>query len=655
MLAEGEWEALAGVLGYETRHCGEIPPQTWSTWGFPRDVAEKLDGLDVLAAEPGFRLLLVSGEVEWRMLRRMMMAVSRVNADELILWWWARAKKISVAMVDEHADGRKFVRRMDVDRDALDPIGVRQWAALSIRDLAAGDVIDRPSALRRHVREVLEQEGLTREFFDGFERALGTLRNTMCDGPSKERARHDIALSTLLRLVFLYFLQVRGALDGDRRFVVRHLRKARAEGRNFYRTVVRPLFFGALNRPIDSRQVDAKQLGELPFLNGGLFEPLPSERNHPRLSWPDDVMSEVVEELLERYHFTAEELHGADEQRAVDPEMLGRVFEGLMYGESRQNSGSFYTPRDIVRSLVDDALGGYLSDKTPLDDTQIDALLKGASIALSEEERAAAGEALDSVRILDPAVGTGAFLLEALHVLRRCRQSVACDVVSDEPLAEYRQVRAMIHEHLFGVDIQHTAVRLCELRLWLALSSTLPAVPIDELPPLPNLSHRVCVGNSLLSPTDLVSLRAGKTSFASWANTVEGSSSGALVEELECLQRSYLTTHGPQKHAVRRRMGELEQQLQRTMLVARKESIEAKLEPFASLASSQDLFGADIALSDEQRRDRDALEGERAAIDEAIDALDSGREARLAFSYTTRFGQLLGVGGFDIVLSLIHI
>lgn len=393
LLAEGDWEALAGELGFDTSHRSEIPCEARSTWGIPQDAAARLDSLEVLAAEPGFRLLLARGEVEWRTLRRMMLAVRRVNADELVMWWWARGAKITVAVVDEHVDGRLFVRRMDVDRADLDPIGARQWTALSVRDLAAGDVVDRTRALRRHVREVLEQEGLTREFFAGFEHALELLRDSICDGPDEARARHDVALATLLRLVFLYFLQLRGALDGDRRFVLRHLRQARAEGRSFYTTVLRPLFFGALNRPRAAREADAEQLGDLPFLNGGLFEPLPAERDHPEMSWPDEVFCEVVEGLLERYHFTAEEMQGADEQRAVDPEMLGRVFEGLMYGESRQTSGSFYTPRDIVRSLVDEALGGYLADKTPLDDEQIERLLQGESVAMNHQARQAAGEA----------------------------------------------------------------------------------------------------------------------------------------------------------------------------------------------------------------------------------------------------------------------
>ncbi|MFP4599599.1 MAG: Eco57I restriction-modification methylase domain-containing protein [Persicimonas sp.] len=654
LLGDERWARLAERLGFEVEHRAEIPPEAWPVWGIDEEVAGEFDGLEVLAAAPSYRLLLVRGGAEFRGLRRMMLGVRRVNPEDMAIWWWVRGDDLSVAVVDERPDGRPFVRRMDVDTQEPDPVGLQQLVELDLRGIAGDDLVDRAKAHRRHVGAVLEQEGLTREFFRRFEKALELLCEKMEHGPSEERDRHDAALATLLRLVFLYFLQIRGALDGDRSFVLRWLRQARSVGQEFYGAVLRPLFFGALNCPTGSREQPAKRLGELPFLNGGLFEPLPVERDYPEMSWPDEVFDEIIEELLERYHFAVEEMQGPDEQRAVDPEMLGRVFEGLMYGESRQTSGSFYTPRDVVRKLVDEAIGGYLEDATGLAPGQIAQVLEGAAVDLDNAARAKLREALASVRILDPAVGTGAFLLEALQVLRRCHGSLSSEDTEDDPLAEYRRVRELIHEHLFGVDIQHTAVRLCELRLWLALLTTLPAMPVDELPALPNLSHKVCVGNSLLSPIDLVSLRSGAGSFVSWSDgldALDGESAGELVGELERTQREYLTTHGPEKARVRSEMAQLEERLQRTMLEARKHAIAAKLEPIEALADSRDLFGEDVELNAAQRRERAALAEELAALDEAIEALGAGRQARLSFSYAARFGQLLPRGGFDVVIT----
>jgi hypothetical protein len=652
LLKRGAWAKLAENLGFDVSHRTQIPPSACSAWGIGPEVVDEFERLEVLAVEPGFRLILAEGEANYDALRRAMLGVRRLNPDDIVLWWWVGADRVSVALVDDHCDGRRFVRRMDVDRCSPDSVGLHQWEAMAIGDLAAGDLVDPVVALRRHLNEVLAQEGLTREFFVGFKRCLELLCEQMSLGPEDQRGRHDVALATLLRMVFLYFLQRRGALDGDPRFVLRQLRRARAQGDNFYQTVLKPLFFGALNCARGQREQDAARLGELPFLNGGLFEPLPIEQKHPGLTWPDEVFGEVVEELLERYHFAVEETQGADEQRAVDPEMLGRVFEGLMYGESRQTSGSFYTPRDIVRRLVDEALGGYFEDTTDLEAAQISDLLLGERIDVGDARLAEVHEALASVRILDPAVGTGAFLLEALHALRRCHQALASPMTTNQdPLAEYRQVRELIHEHLFGVDVQHTAVRLCELRLWLSLLTTLPKMPTDELPPLPNLSHKVCVGNSLLSPTDLVRLRSGDRSFAGWADVVGGESNGELIQKLGQAQRGYLTSHGSQKAAMRQEIGDIEKKLQRAMLETGIQSLRSKLEPLTALSTSKDLFGESVELRKEQSRQKTSIEEKLIALEGSLAGLDAGREAPLAFSYATRFGQLLDAGGFDIVIT----
>jgi hypothetical protein len=268
---------------------------------------------------------------------------------------------------------------------------------------------------------------LTREFFDGFAEALETLRDGLEKGPDKQQLRHDVALTTLLRCLFLYFLQARDWLDGDRRYVARQHSQCCQRGESFYRRVLRPLFFGALNRAPDARDDAAERLGELPFLNGGLFEPLPVERQWPEMTWSNEIWSDVIGGLLERYHFTVEPTHGADERRAVDPEMLGKVFEGLMFGNRRKSSGSYYTPRDVVRRMVVNAIAGYLADETGMNEERLSKWLSGGNDAprslptTSVDQRASLREALDDLRLLDPAVGTGAFLLEAFHILRRAR------------------------------------------------------------------------------------------------------------------------------------------------------------------------------------------------------------------------------------------
>lgn len=654
-LARGDWHKIADSLGFSTEFATEIPREALGVWGIDPAEAAVFGSLWVLAAAPEYRLIQVDdpqGCAGFDALRRLIMSVRRLNPEQCVVWWWTRPETLTIATLDEHIDGRVFVRRMDIDRARPDPTSLAQLAALDIRRLAGQDLVDPGRALKRHLGEVLSQQPLTRAFFAGFTRALASLTATMEDGPADPRARHDIALATLLRLVFLYFLQVRAALNHDRRFVLRHLRAARSDGRSFYRTTLRPLFFGALNKPTNLRDAPARTLGELPFLNGGLFEPLPAETQHPTLTWPNSVWHEVIEDLLEHYQFTVEEMQGADEQRAVDPEMLGRVFEGLMFGQTRQHSGSFYTPRDVVRKLVDEAMTGYLSDKTNLEDAQLHAMLAGDSVALRADLRAELWQALDEIKILDPAVGTGAFLLEALQVLRRLRRYTApATSEASDPLGEYRAVRTLIHDHLFGVDIQHTAVRLCELRLWLALLTTLPDIAIAQMPPLPNLSHRVCAGNSLLAPDDLLNLRNQGAPFAARDALLGDQSLRDLIAQLEDTQRKYLTTHGTPKHNVRADLHALETRLQRAMLHIRRERLAANLSNLQKLSGSRDLFGGEVELSATQRTELRTLGDELRAIDDADRALKSGQTAPLAFSYASRFSDLVARGGFDLIIT----
>ncbi|MFB6351754.1 MAG: hypothetical protein ABEK29_08205, partial [Bradymonadaceae bacterium] len=370
LLEARDWVSLAETLGFETIEA-PVPTEAYDAWGLGDAVAEVIDELRVLAAEEGYRLLLAGGVSEYRDVRRGLLDAQKRNPSECLIWWLVDDTSISVAVASRNRDGRVYLRRMETRMEAPDPVGLRQWVELRVDDLVDADTADPGRAMRRHVESVLDQEGITREFFDGFREALETLTTELQQGPEDEEARHDIALATLLRLVFLYFLQQRGALDDDRRFVLRHYRAACADDAGFYRSVLHPLFFGALNCTPDERDGRADRLGRLPFLNGGLFEPIPAEREHPQLDWPETVWPDIIEGLFERFHFTVDEGVGADEHRAVDPEMLGKVFEGLMYGQRRHQSGSFYTPRDIVREVVVGTLTTHLSEEIGIEESML--------------------------------------------------------------------------------------------------------------------------------------------------------------------------------------------------------------------------------------------------------------------------------------------
>ena len=180
-----------------------------------------------------------------------------------------------------------------------------------------------------------------------------------------ERFRHELALLQLTRVLFLYFVQAKGWLDGSERFLPARVDDCLFRRRRIHRDLLLPLFFGTLNRPLTDRRGAARVFGRIPFLNGGLFEPHSLERRfHPDI--PDPVWRDAFDTLFERYHFTVAEAGPG----SIAPEMLGRVFEGVMDPFARKGSGTYYTPAAVVRGLIDAALAGYIGGQLGLTDAE---------------------------------------------------------------------------------------------------------------------------------------------------------------------------------------------------------------------------------------------------------------------------------------------
>src|SRR4029077_13076618 len=181
--------------------------------------------------------------------------------------------------------------------------------------------------------------------------------------------------------------------------------------RHFHRSALHPLFFGALNRPYGQRGSGARALGSVPFLNGGLFEPTPLERRFGPALWSNADWRDAFDDLFEKFHFSVREDESAD---LVAPDMLGRVFEGLMDPHDRRSSGSYYTPPGLVRALVRAALETALVERRGV---RPDAAAAWAHDGVAPVD----APSLRGLTVVDPAVGSGAFLLGALEELTRLR------------------------------------------------------------------------------------------------------------------------------------------------------------------------------------------------------------------------------------------
>ena len=406
------------------------------------------------------------------------------------------------------------------------------------------------SATIDDVIEAFSVEKLNKEFFTDYCNALERVRTEISERNRWDSKIADIEAQTLLnRLLFLYFVQRKGWLNRQRDYLHRNFQQFANDDPKkvtFLDRFLRPLF---VKLSTEGSQADIEG-HDLPFLNGGLFSDEygdeqhdESVRRHFDLKVGNGVFAHVFENLLERYNFTIHEDSPTSYEVAIDPEMLGRIFEALTLqkeesesgGKSlRHDTGSHYTPRPIVHYLCRDSLAAWLESQPPFVGKK-DAcervrklLALDASEGIDDETRSTlkdiitADEAavlldrLFELRACDPGVGSGAFpmglLHEMLNLARLCETRAAGkDPVLGDRAWLYNTKKRIIGRVVYGVDLQQQAVEICKLRLWLSLmvDYELSADPdnceaksfrkaLKEIEPLPNLDFKIRRANSLV-------------------------------------------------------------------------------------------------------------------------------------------------------------
>ena len=367
----------------------------------------------------------------------------------------------------------------------------------------------------------------------------------------------------ITRIMFVWFIKQK-ELVPDRIFDADFLSTilkdfdpySKTEG-NYYNAILQNLFFGTLNRAIkdengntrkfaSSSKRDVKTLyryaelfsiseqevinlfAEVPFLNGGLFECLDKTRysdgveqcyNFDGFSRNDARFTDgrfkhraVVPNnlffapktglisILSRYNFTIEENSPEEQQVALDPELLGKVFENLLGAynpetreTARNQSGSFYTPREIVNYMVDESLIAYLGNNDFVRS------LFGSDFSFDEanaEEYKKTAERLKRIKILDPACGSGAFPMGLLNRIVEILKRIS----PDENVYDLKL--SVIENCLYGSDIQSIAAQITKLRFFISLICDCEkdaSKPNFGIPTLPNLETKFVSANTLIA------------------------------------------------------------------------------------------------------------------------------------------------------------
>ncbi|MEM1553035.1 MAG: DNA methyltransferase, partial [Candidatus Bathyarchaeia archaeon] len=378
-------------------------------------------------------------------------------------------------------------------------------------------------------------ERVTKKFFEEYRSTLyclmGMLKTSKPEPEQPEgRHAHRFAFSQLLlnRLMVCYFLARKGWMkDNTGNSLRRYFRwlwkryneeKQRYPQASFY-DWLQVLFGDAFNNqhgrvlsaplPHDIRA----SFQAMPYLNGGLFAVL--EPDTYGYYVPDEVFSLLLfgddpdrdPKLLERYNFTVDESRPYDEEMAVDPEMLGKVYESLIAEEERGEAGIFYTPRLEVDLMCRLSIVEYLHQRWNFDRKRLFHFVfspydPATLQPFSDAEKKALERALKECKVVDPAVGSGSFLVGMLNVLCELLDALA-ESLERKRYNRFELKRQLILNNLYGVDVKDWAVRACELRLFLSLLVDVPDEAVVKAkekaePILPNLDFRVRVGDSIV-------------------------------------------------------------------------------------------------------------------------------------------------------------
>jgi hypothetical protein len=372
------------------------------------------------------------------------------------------------------------------------------------------------------LKQALDVERVTKQFFRDYqEQHLAFLE--LIQGVADEHDRRWYASVLLNRLMFIYFLQRKGfidyknpaAQDGNQQYLQDKLAHSKTQGRNQYFTrFLRTLFFEGFAKPEDKRSAQARRLlGNIRYLNGGLFLPHKVEQSCPDLDVPDEAFENLFA-LFERYSWNLNDTPGERDDE-IRPDVLGYIFEKYI---NQKAFGAYYTRTEITEYLCEQTIHRLILDAvntpgipgmTPARHfDSIGDLLMSLDANLC---RRLLLEVLPGLSLLDPACGSGAFLVAAMRTLINVYSAVIGKIkfVNDRTLSDWLTKRegehrslayfikkTIITENLYGVDLMEEATEIARLRLFLALVASVESV--DQLEPLPNIDFNIRAGNSLI-------------------------------------------------------------------------------------------------------------------------------------------------------------
>ncbi|MDD5511194.1 MAG: Eco57I restriction-modification methylase domain-containing protein [Dehalococcoidales bacterium] len=429
---------------------------------------------------------------------------------------------------DAETEKRRLFRRISIGPEERLRTASQRIAMLDLQSIQPDMFGAQPLTIQSRHDEAFDVEAVTRQFFEEYKAIFRILEDDLKKQSSNHVWAHDYSLQFLNRCMFIYFIQRKGWLGNDRDFLLSFWKSYQHSGQTmdtFVENWLTVLFFEAFcDKPIAYHtHFPAEIKGALslaPYLNGGLFDKNKLDQEHQATI--SDQRFEQILKFLERYNFTIAEDSPLDKEVAVDPEMIGKVYESLVNVseevDKRGEAGIFYTPRTEIDlmcrlSLVDNLANHLGEDKKEL--------LYQLVFALEPDEKTDAdqtvtrsnlwpnlNERLRDITVLDPACGSGSFLVGMLNILDDLQERAGRQLDTTE--TSYERKKRIVGQSLYGVDVMEWACHVAELRLWLALiidaEFTQEELHVRREPLLPHFSFKIRCGDSLVQEVGGINL-----------------------------------------------------------------------------------------------------------------------------------------------------
>jgi len=489
------------------------------------DIQNKIDNYQLIAQRLGYRIILfvlknlLKPEQELKIIERKIITSSpfRKEVDDFIF-----------AFACENFDYIDFIRADKVGpkvrsrRFSISPENCHQLRTPSqqLENLKLDSQKISSSYIKNRIDEAFSVEAVTerfyKEYIEIFEKIKKSLIKQKIEIGSKVKNKklRDYIHQVFNRIMFLYFVQKRGCFNEDKNFLATFwdTYKNKSKGENkFHKDWLNVLFFESLSRPswLYTEKSYLEQFNEVlknaPYLNGGLFE----NNELDKIGWqiPDKLFDNIFE-FFESYNFTIQESTPFEIEIAIDPEMLGNIYEHLVSVEEieqeQAKAGIFYTPKVEIDLMIRRSLVEFLYNKTKIDKQKLyQYIFPEEEIEIeypfTKEEAERTLKELNGILILDPACGSGHYLLVAEQTLYELKE-ILWKQLNKEHQDKYNEKKTIIEQNIYGNDIKEWAANIAKLRLWLDLFiDARDEILRDQREPLlPNLNFKIRCGDSLI-------------------------------------------------------------------------------------------------------------------------------------------------------------